>query len=340
MATRHGSATVSLPSDTEILIVRTFEAPRSLVWEAMTTPRHLLRWWGPSWHPMVECQIDLRVGGSWRYTSRGDDGQELSWYGVYREIAAPHRLVTTEIFEPAPHAEAVTITTLDETDNVTTLSTLVQHQSRENRDGHVSSGMEDGLQESHNRLDDLLAIADTPSERFRRVAGRFADRVAEVPDDAWSNPSPCKGWTARDVLDHLLDWVPEVLGRGGIEFPEQLRSDDPTAAWNSFASTLQAALDDPDVAARTFDVGPPGTMSVEQAIDMLITGDVLVHTWDLARATGLDEQIDEHIAAQMLAGLEPMDEALRSSGHYGPRVAVPDHADVQTRLIAFTGRRP
>lgn len=341
MATRHGSATVSLPSDTEILIVRDFEAPRSLVWEAMTTPRHLLRWWGPDWHPMVACRIDLRPGGSWRYTSRGEDGQELSWYGVYREIEAPERLVTTEVFEPAPDAEALTITTLNEAGGVTTVRTLVQHQSRENRDGHVNAGMESGLQLTYNRLDDLLAIADTPAERFRRVAGRFADRVAEVPGHAWSNPAPCEGWTARDVLDHLLSWVPDVLGRAGIGFPgRSTPADDPVTAWNDFAATLQAALDDPEVAGHGFDVGPPGMMTVEQAIDRLVTGDVLVHTWDLARATGLDERIDETLAAEMLAGMEPMDEMLRNSGHYGPRVDVPVDADVQTRLIAFTGRQP
>ena len=85
MATRHGSATVELPSDTEILITRSFEAPRSLVWELLTTPRHLLRWWGPGHCPLVACEVDLRPGGTWRYVCRmvgGEaDGEELAWHG-------------------------------------------------------------------------------------------------------------------------------------------------------------------------------------------------------------------------------------------------------------------
>jgi uncharacterized protein (TIGR03086 family) len=81
-------------------------------------------------------------------------------------------------------------------------------------------------------------------------------------------------------------------------------------------------------------------MSLQDTVDMLVTPDVLIHTWDLARATGLDERLDERIAAQTLTGMQPMDEALRASGHYGPRVEVPAEADIQTRLLAFTGRQP
>jgi uncharacterized protein (TIGR03086 family) len=201
--------------------------------------------------------------------------------------------------------------------------------------------MEGGMQRSFDRLDDLLAVADTPAERFRRVAGRFADRVAEVPADAWSNPAPCDGWTARDVVRHLLEWVPGVIGRAGVVFPAAPSvDDDPVGAWDGFAAALQGALDDPATAARTFDAGPPGELTVEQAIDMLVVGDVLVHTWDLARAVGLDERLDDGLVAGMLAGLEPIDDLLRSSGHYGPKVDVPDDADTQTKLIAFTGRDP
>ena len=339
MATRHGTATVTLPSDTKILITRTFEAPRSLVWEAMTTPRHLIRWWGPSWHPMIACDIDLRPGGSWRYTSRGTDGTELSWSGVFREIIPPQRLVTTEIFEPFPEAEALNTTTLFEVDGKTTVQILLQHQNQQYRDGHVAAGMEEGLQNTHNRLDDLLARADTASERFRRVAGRFGDRVAEVPVHAWQNPSPCEGWSAHDVVVHLLTWVPSLLERAGLQFPD-MPHDQPVEAWRRFTETIQTALDDPTIAQRPLDTGPTGSMALELAVDRLVTGDILLHTWDLARAVGLDDQLDEVIAAQMLAGLEPMDEALRASGHYGPAVEVPEDANIQTRLVAFTGRQP
>lgn len=193
------------------------------------------------------------------------------------------------------------------------------------------------MQESFDRIDG----ADTPAARYLRVAGRFDDRVREVPGDRWDSPAPCEGWVARDVVAHLCTWVPSVLGRSGIEFSTGPSADvDPVGAWESLHASLGSALSDPAVASSEFDAGPPGTLTVERAVDMLVTPDVLVHTWDLARATGLDEQVDAELAAEYLAGMEPIDEMLRSSGHYGPRVEVGDDADVQTRLIAFTGRQP
>ena len=341
MATRHGSATVTLPSDTEILITRTFEAPRPLVWDALTTPRHLLRWWGPDWHPLVSCEIDLRPGGAWRYVTRDADGNELAWRGTYRTIVAPERIESTELFEGFPDAESVNVMTLTEADGVTTLQTLVRHATKENRDGHVDSGMEAGMQQTFDRLDDLLSTADSTAERFRRVAGRFSDRAAEVSPEAWNNPAPCAGWIARDVVGHMVGWVSSVIGKAGIDFPAgpPIESD-PYGAWTTLADTLQAALDDPTVAQHTFDAGPPGQMTVENAIGMIVLGDVLIHTWDLATAAGLDDRLDPIIVSEMLVGMQPMDEMLRQSGHYGPKVAVADDADDQTKLIAFTGRQP
>ncbi len=152
---RHGTATVTLPSDTEILITRSFDAPAELVFRAFTTPEHVKRWWGFETAVWEVCDIDLRVGGSWRYVVREGD-MEVGFHGVYREIEAPHRLVSTEVFEGFPDGEAVNVVTLTEVDGVTTLTTLVQHSSKEHRDGHVDSGMEGGMQISFNRLEDLL----------------------------------------------------------------------------------------------------------------------------------------------------------------------------------------
>jgi uncharacterized protein (TIGR03086 family) len=340
MATNHGSATVTLPSDTEILITRTFAAPRTLVWEALTTPHHLLRWWGPDWCPMVRCTIDLRPGGTWRYIARDVDGHELAWSGTYRDITPFERVVSTEMFEPFPEAESLNTMTLTERDGVTTLQSLVQHSSRENRDGHVHSGMEKGMQASFDRLDDLLDVPDGPGVRYRRVAAQFDARVRAMPDDRWDSPAPCEGWVARDVVAHLVEWVPYVIGPGGVEFPVLDATTDPVGAWTAFDGTLQAALDDPEVAGRRFDAGPPGEMTVEAAINMLVVGDVLIHTWDLARAGGLDDTLLADIVTEMLVGMEPLDDMLRASGHYGPRVIVAADADDQTKLIAFTGRTP
>lgn len=332
---------MTLPSDTEILITRTFEAPRTLVWDAVTTPRHLLRWWGPPWCPLVACDIDLRPGGSWRNVARDADGNELVWYGTYREVVAPERLVSTEVFAGFPEAESLTTTTLSEVDGVTALQTLVQHSNREHRDGHVHSGMEKGMQASFDRLDTLLDQAATPAERYRRVAGRFTDRAEEMAEDAWDRPSPCEGWAGRDVVRHLVEWVPSMFARGGVTFADIPSVDrDPVGAWRALDASLHAALEDRSVASRRFDTGPPGELTVAAAIDMLVTGDVLIHTWDLARTGGLDERLDAGIVTEMLRAMEPLDQMLRDSGHYGPRVEVPNDEDDQTKLIAFTGRRP
>lgn len=340
MSSRHGSAVVTLPADREILITRQFDAPQALVWELMTNPRHILRWWGPSWCPLTSCEVDFRVDGAWRYVSHMD-GAELVWRGRYLEIDPGSRIVATECFEGFPDAESTNTMTLTESGGVTTMQTRVVHLTQEFRDGHIASGMEGGMQDTFNRLDDLLHIADTPAERFRRVAGRFTDRVNEVPADAWSNAAPCDGWTARDVVKHMVEWMPSVLNAAEVQIV--VDADvvaDPAGAWTSLCAQLQAALDDPSVAEREFDAGPPGKMTVANAIDMLMLGDILIHTWDLARAAGLDESLDSGLVEAMYEGLQPMDEMLRSSGHFGPKVAVAENADPVTKLIAFTGRTP
>jgi uncharacterized protein (TIGR03086 family) len=186
-----------------------------------------------------------------------------------------------------------------------------------------------------------MSEPSTPAERFRRVTGRFDEVVRAVPWDAWDAPTPCEGWVARDVVRHLVEWVPGVFGGAGLAFSSEPSVDeDPVRAWEQLRDVLQGALDDPDVAARTFDAGPPGEMTVEQAIDRLVTADVLVHTWDLASARGGDVELDPEVAADMLAGMEPMVDVLVASGHFGPPIAVAGDADVQTRLLALTGRDP
>ena len=179
------------------------------------------------------------------------------------------------------------------------------------------------------------------SERYRDAAARFSARVAEVPSGAWESPAPCEGWVARDVVRHLVEWVPGFLrGAAGMDVPELPSvDDDPAAAWASLDRTLQGFLDDPVIAARTFETQGQ-TKTVEDAIGSFVLGDVVVHTWDLARAAGLDEALDPDEVHAMLEGMAPMDEVLRKSGHFGPKVDVPDDADEQTRLLAFLGRRP
>jgi uncharacterized protein (TIGR03086 family) len=182
----------------------------------------------------------------------------------------------------------------------------------------------------------------TPADEHRRVAGAFTVTVEGVAPDAWDRPAPVDGWVARDVVGHLVEWFPAFLdGATGITLPVGPSvDDDPVGAWRTQTDAVQALLDDPGVAEREHDLPHIGRMSLEEAIDMIYTGDVFLHRWDLARATGQDETLDADKCAAMLEGMLPMDEMLRQSGQYGPRVEVPDGVDVQTRLLAFIGRHP
>jgi uncharacterized protein (TIGR03086 family) len=180
-----------------------------------------------------------------------------------------------------------------------------------------------------------------PADRFRAAARQFTDRADHVADAAWDAPAPCEGWVARDVIRHMVEWMPSFFPEGsGLDFTTVPSvDDDPAAAWRAFRDVLQRALDDPSVARRECDT-PAGRYTVEDAIDRFCTPDVFLHTWDLARATGLDERLDADEVHRLLVEMEPLDEVLRSSGHYGPRVPVADDADEQTRLLAFIGRHP
>ena len=147
------SAVVTLPEDNQILITREFDAPKELVYTAYTTPELVRRWWTAGRGDMTVCEIDLRVGGRWRYVMSAGDFGEVAFHGEYREITPNERLVSTEVFEGAPDAEALDTLTLTEKDGRTLLTLLVEHKSKENRDAHLQSGMEDGLQDAYDRLE-------------------------------------------------------------------------------------------------------------------------------------------------------------------------------------------
>ena len=149
---------VELPSDREVIITRTFAAPRRLVWEAMSKPEYVRRWYGLAVLSLTVCEIDHRVGGAWRFVLRAPDGSEHGFSGVYREIVAPERVVYTENYEQiGPGHEIVVTTTLEERSGQTTLRSHLAYQSKADRDGHIQSGMEAGMNESHARLAELLA---------------------------------------------------------------------------------------------------------------------------------------------------------------------------------------
>ena len=180
------------------------------------------------------------------------------------------------------------------------------------------------------------------AERYRRVASGFTQRVNAVHGDAWLLPAPCEGWVALDVVRHLVDWVPPFLADGtGVTLAISPSVDaDPAAAWLSMSNGIQSLLDDPDRAELSFDHPMVGHHRFDDAVMMFILTDVLIHTWDLARACGLDETLDPAEVARMFDGIQEVDALLRESGHYGPKVEVASDADVQTQLIAFLGRQP
>ena len=149
------TAKVTLPADDEILITREFDAPRHLVWKAWTTPELVKQWWSGERGQTTLAEIDLRVGGKWRYVMVTNDGFEVGFHGEYRELVPNERMVSTEVFEGMPDAYSVNTMTLTETDGRTTLEVLVQHQSKEHRDGHINSGMEGGMQEAMDRLEQV-----------------------------------------------------------------------------------------------------------------------------------------------------------------------------------------
>ena len=151
-------ARIDIVSDTEILITRTFEAPRALLFEAITQPEHVRNWYGCAVMAMTVCEIDLRVGGKWRYVLRMPDGSEHGFHGQYREIDAPARLVSTENYEPiGPGHEMVATVTLDEKNGRTVFKNRITYPTKADRDGHLGSGMEAGMQESYDRLEHLVA---------------------------------------------------------------------------------------------------------------------------------------------------------------------------------------
>lgn len=156
-----GSLTVTTPTDREIVMTRVFDAPRHLVFEAMTKPEYVQRWLlGPPGWSMTVCDIDLKVGGAYRYVWRNVDGSEMAMRGVYREIVPPERIVHTERFEfgcEAQAGEALAMAVLTEQEGKTTLTSTVLAPSKEARDAVIASGMEHGVAASYNRLADVLA---------------------------------------------------------------------------------------------------------------------------------------------------------------------------------------
>ncbi len=176
-------------------------------------------------------------------------------------------------------------------------------------------------------------------DRYRMLADDFGARVNAVPEGAWDNQSPCAEWKARDIVGHVTNNARRITALAkGQEPPEPVAGEDPVAAWAHTRAMMEAVLADPDTSSANVP-GPMGPMPFETLVGRFVCMDILVHTWDLARSTGLDETINAEAAAAAYKGLQPMDAMIRRPGVFGPKVDCPEDADVQTQLLTFLGRQ-
>ncbi|GAA8852471.1 maleylpyruvate isomerase family mycothiol-dependent enzyme [Helicobacter pylori] len=181
-----------------------------------------------------------------------------------------------------------------------------------------------------------LSVAD----RYRSASDGFARRVAGTTD--WDAPTPVAQWRARDVVGHLTTWLPALVA-SGCEVrldPVPSAEEDPVGAWAGLDGQLRSLLDDPATEEVVFEHEHIGRMPLPQMLDQFFTSDVVFHTWDLARATGQDDRLDEAYLAEALAGMQAHAEMIRSSGQFGEQQPVPEDASVQERFFAFIGRDP
>jgi TIGR03086 family protein len=183
--------------------------------------------------------------------------------------------------------------------------------------------------------------------RYRARADAFERKVAAVRPDRWSDPSPCEGWTARDVVGHIVDMHGVMLWPVGRELgPAPSLDDDPLAAFTAARADVEALLEDAELAATEHD-SPGGRVTVEQHVDQVVSADLVLHGWDLARATGQDDTIDPEEVERFWPTVQQMPPEMRVPGAFGPgvvvfgpEVPVPEDAPLQDRLLGLLGRDP
>jgi uncharacterized protein (TIGR03086 family) len=177
-----------------------------------------------------------------------------------------------------------------------------------------------------------------PARQHAHEAARFTELVESASAGDWARPAPVAEWTALDVVKHLVEWPRGFLQGAGIELPALAVDADPAGAWKQHVADIQAILEDP--AGRVLSNPHTGDRPVDEAIDQFYTGDIWLHSWDLAKALGREPDLGEERCAEALAGMRPMEQLLRDSGQFGPAVPVADGASAQDRLMGFLGRDP
>src|SRR3954468_12333560 len=184
----------------------------------------------------------------------------------------------------------------------------------------------------------MTSTPDGPAQRHAHDAARFTELVESASAGDWTRPSPVPGWTALDVVEHVVEWPRGFLTGAGIELPALDVAADPAAAWKQHVADIQAVLDEP--AGRVLSNPHTGDKPVDEAIDQFYTADVWMHSWDLAKALGREPDLGQERCSAALAAMEPMEQLLRDSGEFGPAVPVAHNAFPQDKLIAFIGRDP
>lgn len=176
------------------------------------------------------------------------------------------------------------------------------------------------------------------SERYSRVAADFTSRIQGVPPEGWSAATPCTEWSVRALLEHVVGAhhmaISGLTGTGTAP----TTTADVVAAWRTASAEVAGALDDPARSSAVISAGPLGEQPFEQVVSTLICADTLLHTWDLARATGQDERLDPTAVHQSMEFLTPLDEGMRGPGRFAAKIDPPPDADEQTRLLNFCGR--
>ena len=182
-------------------------------------------------------------------------------------------------------------------------------------------------------------MADENVERYCNLADQFAARVEAAPDDAWDKASPCEGWAARDVVKHVTDTQRNVTWKinGNEGDPPPASTDDPKALWRESYSAFKEALAKPGALEQNVPT-PMGEMPAPMFLGRILSSDILVHTWDLARAVGGDEKLDANAVTQSFSGLKPMDAMIRQPGIFGPKVESAADAEEQEQFLNFLGR--
>ncbi len=218
-------------------------------------------------------------------------------------------------------------------------------QNFETRDGILSSGMDVGVNEGFDKLDELLTKGPemtpapmSPAQQHAYDAARFTELVESASAGHWARPSPVAEWTALDIVKHLVEWSRGFLKGAGIKLPALDVEADPVAAWKQHVTDIQFILDDP--VGRVLSNPHTGDKPVDEAIDEFYTADIWMHSWDFAKALGREPDLGQERYNAALATMEPVEQMLRDSGQFGPAVPVAHGASAQDKLMAFIGRDP